>query len=519
MPSVSESSAPTSRHRPDPFTWVLLTTVVAVGVVSVLNLKHGIDWGDDFALYLRQARAVLHGDTHAVLRQNEFTISHSSWGRFTPSLYPWGWPLLLSPFVAVFGIDYSVFKLVEVAALCVLLFCYGRWLLPRVGRAAAWVLTLIVGLSPLYVASTDTVLSDLPYAAIVMAALVMLDRCRTRGAFLGTSTRGLIGLGLLVAAAFAFRREGLALVVAVAVAQLAEVIRHRQPPWRWSRSVAARLATPYAAAGAVTLAIQLGLGGPLLYRYGGTGWPAIRFNFPNYAGSAAAIFGLGTLGSPLSPTGRHLLEALLVLALIGATARVLNAWPDDVPLLAYVLLAGAAILAQPFSDTRYLFTLAPFLLYFAYQAAPTLVRTATSRPSVRRAAALVSVAAAAALASLNATHLARMTADNVAHPGTLWGPQTPDEAAMFAAVRRLTRPTDVVAFWRARLMTFETGRPAIQVMDLGRVQRWANCYVMFDNPGFGPYLDDAQAASAGLTRVWQDGSYVLWRVSRPASGG
>jgi hypothetical protein len=40
-----------------------------------------------------------------VLTENEFTVTMSRGPEFSPPLYPWGFPLVLAPFVAVWGTD------------------------------------------------------------------------------------------------------------------------------------------------------------------------------------------------------------------------------------------------------------------------------------------------------------------------------------------------------------------------------------------------------------------------------
>ena len=47
--------------------------------------------GDEFALYLRQARSIFDGDIADVVADNRFSVLYST-GRFSPYAYPWGWP-------------------------------------------------------------------------------------------------------------------------------------------------------------------------------------------------------------------------------------------------------------------------------------------------------------------------------------------------------------------------------------------------------------------------------------------
>jgi hypothetical protein len=91
--------------------------VVTTAALAVSLHRNGHSQGDDFALYLRQARSIFDGDIADVVADNRFSVLYSN-GRFSPYAYPWGWPLLLSPFVHLWGLDYDRLKLVEVAAFC-----------------------------------------------------------------------------------------------------------------------------------------------------------------------------------------------------------------------------------------------------------------------------------------------------------------------------------------------------------------------------------------------------------------
>jgi hypothetical protein len=73
---------------------VLLGLVTAASAVAAVLLhRHGHDIGDDFALYLRQARSLFDGDVADVVSDYRFSVL-SSTGAFSPYAYPWGWPLL-----------------------------------------------------------------------------------------------------------------------------------------------------------------------------------------------------------------------------------------------------------------------------------------------------------------------------------------------------------------------------------------------------------------------------------------
>lgn len=63
------------------------------------------------------AQSIQYGDMQQVFSDMQEMITHSTYQRYSPILYPWGYPLLLFPCVALFGINYFAFKIVGVICL------------------------------------------------------------------------------------------------------------------------------------------------------------------------------------------------------------------------------------------------------------------------------------------------------------------------------------------------------------------------------------------------------------------
>ena len=73
------------------------------------HLTTGHDWGGDFALYLNQAQALNQGELSALYQSNHFTVEKSD-RLIGPYLYPMGYPLLLSPVIALIGLNFYWLK-------------------------------------------------------------------------------------------------------------------------------------------------------------------------------------------------------------------------------------------------------------------------------------------------------------------------------------------------------------------------------------------------------------------------
>ena len=83
------------------YQWVLILFVAAIGGFLCMDLGH--EWGDDFALYLHQARCWVDGGMDVLAAENKDCMDTSD-GLLGPYLYPQGFPLFLSFFIRLFGL-------------------------------------------------------------------------------------------------------------------------------------------------------------------------------------------------------------------------------------------------------------------------------------------------------------------------------------------------------------------------------------------------------------------------------
>src|SRR5262245_2318992 len=202
---------------------ILLALLVISAAYVAINLqRRGHTTGDDWALYIRMAKSLFEGNISDVISDNRFLFDHST--AVTPPIYPWGWPLLLAPFVRVWGIDFGRLKLVEVAVFAGWLVLYHGIVRRRAGRIVALALTALLALpltavfatSYLYLVYTDQLLTEFPHMLAVAVAIWWLDRIMDRSRLTRAPTRDLVILGLLAVAAYNVRREGLMLLFAIA---------------------------------------------------------------------------------------------------------------------------------------------------------------------------------------------------------------------------------------------------------------------------------------------------------------
>lgn len=460
----------------------------------------GHAWGDDFALYVRQARSIFNGNIGQVIADNRFNVDNAAKPGFSPYVYPWGWPLLLSPFVRLFGLDYARLKMVEIALLCGFLWVFHEILRTRLQRWMAFGVVASIGTTLAYLVHTDQLLSELPYMLAIATTFWWLDRCRRVHDRLHAASRNdLIVLGLLAVFVFNVRREGLAMIAAIVVAQLLDV----RGQWRVADKL--RLATPLATFVAGVVGFQLLLPSALAPDYPNAGlsqtWKKLQGPFRTTFASQLGLPRLRGIGL--------LLVFLLVVA--GIVIRMWRAPRTDAPWLVFAL--GSLTIAGmiPAVAGRYMLAITPFGLYFAVQALAAI-------PITRRIRSWLAIGLLVSLVSYHLHDVEKQVGqmrDLRARGAALAdGPEAPYAVAGFAAIRHFTHEGDVIAFFKVRALTLYTNRRGVQSSELPVIQRRADFYLMRKVSGV-PQISADDGRTMGWTVTWEDPSWVLWRVRQP----
>ena len=485
--------------------------VVAVsGILAVLLHRNGHTQGDDFALYLRQARSIFEGDVGAVVADNRFAVLNSD-AAFSPIAYPWVWPLLLSPFVHLWGLDYDRLKLVEVGVFMVWLVLMHGIVRRRVGRIAALATIAVIGTAPLYLAHTDQLLTEFPHLLAVALFLWWYDRIGRDGTLLTATRVQLVAAGVLVTLAFNVRREGLALLGVIAVMQLHEVVTSTPPP----RSVAGvadrvratwrEIATPHVAFAVSAIGFQLLLPTALLPDNG---------NSPSFIPDRLAEFP-EILADQLG-LGEHPLVGIAILgvAAAGAVIGVRRRPALDGPLLVLAIGSTLMIGTHLRRVDRYWFQVTPWVLYFV-----TVALLAVTALVMRHRAAAGRLVAVVPLVALVVAHLVVLPGkidearDFDAAGRVQSGPSNPRVAPIFEAVSAFTPPDAVIAYFRARTMTLLTDRRSFQTKNLERIAQNADYFAQRRGSTYWqPELELRTARLSGFEEVWSDSTWILWRT-------
>ena len=336
--------------------WPMLALSVLVVAAAVGLHRTGHAWGDDFTLYLRQGQSLLDGNIGQVVADNHFNVDNSARPGFSPYVYPWGFPMLMAPFLRMFGLDFAKLKLVEVACFVVFLWGFHAVVRRRMHRWLAFATVASVGTTLAYLVHTDKLVSEFPYMAGVGLTLWWLDRLRHEQPLDAASRGQLVTLGLMAMCVFNVRREGLALIAAIAVAQLLDL------RGRWRAADRRQVATPFVTFLGSAVLAQLLLPSAIAPEYADAG---LHQTWSKLQGPFRTAFA-DQLGFSWLAGVRLLLVSLVVVA--GVAIRLWRRPATDAPLVVFAVGSMLLVGMIPAIADRYLLGVTPFAVYFAAQA-------------------------------------------------------------------------------------------------------------------------------------------------------
>ena len=186
-------------------------TILALTIllVNLMSIKQGHQWGDDFAQYLAQARAISDGTISQFVKDNTYIVLNSPVDMATP-VYPWGFPLLMSFFVPFFGNNIIMYKIVccvidMIAAVALYLF-----LKHNMEDYKAFMIALCFGLDYSILKFCNNVISDMLFMILTLICFCLMSD------YFDTEPRPmkLFVLGLIMGYSYMTRSQGVALLVA-----------------------------------------------------------------------------------------------------------------------------------------------------------------------------------------------------------------------------------------------------------------------------------------------------------------
>jgi hypothetical protein len=453
--------------------------VILLGITALILfciLTNGHNWGDDFSSYIMQAKSITELNPRCFIEANRFTVENSSYHYGAPIAYPWGFPVLLAPFYAVFGLNMIGLKLLGVISF--LIFIVLIWVGFRKYHSPVWLLCLVCffSLNPNMLSFTDQILSDLPFLLLSTASVLFMGRLIIEKRNLISPVWDYILLGVIISGAFFIRASGVLLLMTLAITQfIALALRLRQgdfPNGQCSTSFRKLLSDrgvflkdllinliPYISFFCIVLLWEAimpkGLASYPSYLSNAVSINDIKQNLDYYIDLPAEFF-IGVphfylfyfAGIPIAITG------------------IIRRYRSDYHIIVYIILIFVLYILgsspKSLQGLRYLFPILPFYYSFVITGLEIFQGGKTNiEQKLRKWVCLIPIL-------IVLTYFVISSAGNaysnmIHHRETISGPYTATSQGMFSFIKSNTEKESTIVFFKPRLMRMMTGRKSIML--------------------------------------------------------
>ncbi len=205
---------------------LLLIIIIISLILGASTLTRGHEWGDDFASYIMQAESIWNGTTRDFVQHNSFTIFESS-KQIGPVAYPWGYPLILTPVVALKGISPLALKIPSLLFYAGFLICLFFLMKKQLSQTESLLLVCLFAFNPLLLKFLDQILSDIPFLFFsTLALLIITDVDKP-------NTRQLVFIGIILFVCYFIRTTGILLLATFILAEFWEIYKKRNDRVIW----------------------------------------------------------------------------------------------------------------------------------------------------------------------------------------------------------------------------------------------------------------------------------------------
>ena len=477
--------------------WPLVILGFLLVPLFYINVSNTHDWGDDFAGYLHQAKNITQG-----IPQNQTGyIVNDDYPTYAPASYPSGFPLLLSIVYLLFGGKIIFFKFYINCFLFAFLLLVFYFLRRKTETINAFLLTLIVAYNPWMLNFKAEIMSDIPFAFLMLAITYLILSARQQSLYVNVLT------GLMTGLLISIRNIGIVIPITLMLHVLYNLMTGRKKEAITVRSSAIisvlailiyvlldKAIFPQTGHGlfAYSYIFDLNRLGHFLLTNTAYYFAVFRAFFEPWNGDwqFAAIL-CGTMGFSMTIIG------------------IIKKWSTDFSFIDLLVIAYlAVIIVYPYTSAgfRFLLPIAPFLLHYLFLGIRSLNLELNVRPKIL---SLILTAFVFLSYQQGWRELANA-------PSVVTGPQQNANADAFQWIKEQTGNEAVFCFAKPRALSFYTNRPAMTVApDADEAQIRNNLikynvdYVMTNKDESGEHIMNYVK---GLRLVWHNDLNSIYEV-------
>lgn len=454
------------------YKYIVLVTIVISTSATLLILRSGYALSGDYALYIAQAKHILSGTQEQIYNDMTEMLRMSTYKYYSPILYPWGFPLLLSPLVALFGINYTVFKILVIVCFALALwFIYSNFK-NKGKKIIALSMVCLIGFNIRYMEFANLILSDIPYFLFFMLSLYLINRHQISNTLDKRQTINNILLGIVLFFTVQVRTEGYFLLPVLFTYQCFWYLRHKKNT-KLNANLLVNTFIPYLTIGILSAIFLIFFPAGFLEHsehlsnvYGGS----IMNNFNYYYQNVPT-----TIFPFLNSESTWLIMLFWIFVIIG----LIQSTEKTLAEILYLFIAISFLMVWPYANSRYFVSIMPILLYFFIDG--LFVFSFIPKYKILRIQGIVLLG----LIIVTGVHTVQEIKNYDKSYDTFdMNVENENAQNMINFIKTNTQSNDIIGCCESRAIYFYTDRFSCNLFgEIGETILTANWYVMFNNRG------------------------------------
>jgi hypothetical protein len=474
---------------------LVVIVLLSVGFASS-TITFGHEWGDDFAWYIMQAKSIVNGKTDAVIETGNFINTRSTMP-VGPDAYPWGYPIILIPFLQSRGVDPIILKIPDMLFYASFLLCLYELMKTRLTQTESLIAVSLFAFNPMLIKFQDHILSDIPFLFFSTLTLLLIQQERS-------DKLHAVSIGLSVFLTTFLRMTGILLLGSFLLVELFKLWEQRR-----NHETARRIITNGIIVCSVFVLPFLAI--IILLPNGGESY------FSQYSvlslqsiwKFAVAYFYLFGEFFGKSTGQTFLYYFVFLLFLLGAWKRK----KEDMLFILFFILWMIIHITWPYlQGARFIFPLLPIFIYFAFQGTNAIIGMLKYSQERGRYISYVFWLLVTGMLLYGSISQAQ---DNLQRERRIGGPFDPFSKQVYDYVKQKTPSDSVIVFFKPRVMTLMTDHLSIMSTECDRLLT-GDYVVISKKDGSNQQIppNEISSCNAPLNKVFQNLRFIIYKVDK-----
>jgi len=443
----------------------LLFIIGVTAVIYLISFRLGHNWGGDFSQYIAQAKSIAEG----------YDFPGKFIGTYGTFIYPWGFPLLLSPIYSIFGMNIFAMKiyvsLFFLLSLPVIFLLFEK----KLGYTQTLLLVSVFALNPYFFYFKDSVLSDIPFFLFSLFSIFLIQQIVIEKNIWVNKFVSYSLIGFFMFFPYLIRSQGILLIPTLLVCQYISnggAFKHVLISYLRSNKLEF---IPYIIFTILVVIINNlfpnGGSAYLKHLFSGLTPTSVTRNINYYSVLISTFFGY-------LPIPKVFFAITIPFTALGIIKNV----KKDYLYLVYIFFTFLLFIFWPYHQgLRFIFPILPFYMYFFLMGlskiSTSLFISGKFNPIKRNLVNIVAIILI--LGSCRSIVTTCFYYNIFNNPNIIEGPYTVESSEMFAYISKNTSEEDIIIFRKPKVMTLYANRMSKNIVNFDQIKESKADYFVY----------------------------------------